>query len=715
MAEKIETNPSLKVMNEALKNTKCLKSLLESSDNSLELVFPQKFAEHFENLNKNLELYQHKECLDGDNYSTRKEILNNLSLLWDIFCTVESQKQNCPSFLNLITTLRSKESYVFEVLFKCLKCNDHFIVFQGSKVLCKVFKLVPSLMLHSKFDDLVDLSVSVESKECGLWLPIYIAKILMEMFLQMDLNENGLISNKNKSTTEHCSHVCQEEHNDAVSPNEITSSLCCYWLKLTSHNLTRLLNVFKSECLLEKDLCWSRVDSFQQVLTTMLSYGKIFITSFNFCLQYLNNPTCEEFSQETFKNECSPINDEDMDLQVNDTLKHGKHPRIYPSGNWCGPRLDNGNNICKNEYKDAATNDKDFNAKDCKAELLKQILAQLIEINHKKCLLHFSRTVFQFLNNVVSAASEHYLGQEVKGSMQKQSLLYTRTCSFLVKNCCSVLGNVPHVSGRVHFGGVDNKVQLETSCSLPYDEVSLRKVLLLVVKLIVVSLHSPHDLPWHGPLESWSSFIIKLSHSKSLSTAVWLIRLFSEQDDELVYMLFCLLHLYQELFSSESLQQIPSWANQLEDFLNPHEFFVEFLESINYDHSLLLDFLISNETSFLPYFHKYLRYLANDWEGFKGCLEQRQALSNKELPGVTEIYKGDVSLCFNTEQFSESRKSLSDVGCDGNDSCDDNSNNDLLMILVIILAVLIITMVVILVVMVALMMMVVILVMMIVI
>ena len=50
--------------------------------------------------------------------------------------------------------------------------------------------------------------------------------------------------------------------------------------------------------------------------------------------------------------------------------------------------------------------------------------------------------------------------------------------------------------------------------------------------------------------------------------------------------------------------------------LNPHRFYLEFLRSIHYDHSLLLDFLISNETCFLQYFSSYLRHLANDWYGF---------------------------------------------------------------------------------------------------
>ena len=71
-----------------------------------------------------------------------------------------------------------------------------------------------------------------------------------------------------------------------------------------------------------------------------------------------------------------------------------------------------------------------------------------------------------------------------------------------------------------------------------------------------------------------------------------------------------------------SSQTTPDWVNQVQISLNPHGFFVEFLTSINCDHSLLLDFLISNETNFLPYFHMYLRHLANDWCGFISVVKQ---------------------------------------------------------------------------------------------
>jgi hypothetical protein len=101
---------------------------------------------------------------------------------------------------------------------------------------------------------------------------------------------------------------------------------------------------------------------------------------------------------------------------------------------------------------------------------------------------------------------------------------------------------------------------------------------------------------------------------------------------------------------------------------------VEFLTSINYDHSLLLDFLISNETHFLSYFHNYLRHLANDWHGFIENVEQRHVLSREERPqplDTVQVPKGDGSefSCGSTKQFCETVKPFS---ADGGDGCGDD-------------------------------------------
>lgn len=55
---------------------------------------------------------------------------------------------------------------------------------------------------------------------------------------------------------------------------------------------------------------------------------------------------------------------------------------------------------------------------------------------------------------------------------------------------------------------------------------------------------------------------------------------------------------------------------------NPHCHFLLLLQSISFDHSILLDFLISTETCFLEYFVRYLKYLRADWQGFTAACRQ---------------------------------------------------------------------------------------------
>lgn len=55
---------------------------------------------------------------------------------------------------------------------------------------------------------------------------------------------------------------------------------------------------------------------------------------------------------------------------------------------------------------------------------------------------------------------------------------------------------------------------------------------------------------------------------------------------------------------------------------NPHCHFLLLLQSISFDHSILLDFLISAETCFLDYFVRYLKHVINDWQGFSRACQR---------------------------------------------------------------------------------------------
>ncbi|XP_056318575.1 protein Lines homolog 1-like [Danio aesculapii] len=67
------------------------------------------------------------------------------------------------------------------------------------------------------------------------------------------------------------------------------------------------------------------------------------------------------------------------------------------------------------------------------------------------------------------------------------------------------------------------------------------------------------------------------------------------------------LYLYQKRSCSDS--GVCIWG------FNPHCLFILLLRSLSFDHSVLLDFLISSETCFLEYFVRYLKLLRQDWTG----------------------------------------------------------------------------------------------------
>lgn len=61
-------------------------------------------------------------------------------------------------------------------------------------------------------------------------------------------------------------------------------------------------------------------------------------------------------------------------------------------------------------------------------------------------------------------------------------------------------------------------------------------------------------------------------------------------------------------------------STPLEIFISqfqPHLVFILLLKYFYYDHSVLLDMLISNETNFLECLVKYLKLIAHDWSNFR--------------------------------------------------------------------------------------------------
>ncbi|XP_037073150.1 protein lines-like [Pollicipes pollicipes] len=90
----------------------------------------------------------------------------------------------------------------------------------------------------------------------------------------------------------------------------------------------------------------------------------------------------------------------------------------------------------------------------------------------------------------------------------------------------------------------------------------------------------------------------------------WAVLLLCDQDDYLVEAMVCLLDLCGGLADRVRVQP------DFERAIDAHRSFVQFLSTVRRDHDLLLDFLISNETCFLLYLLRYLKYVRRHWDRF---------------------------------------------------------------------------------------------------
>lgn len=89
-----------------------------------------------------------------------------------------------------------------------------------------------------------------------------------------------------------------------------------------------------------------------------------------------------------------------------------------------------------------------------------------------------------------------------------------------------------------------------------------------------------------------------------------LIHLLNDQDDYLIEAMVCALdvtHVFS--FRNNSFPQLVT-------MLNPVYTFLEFLNTISNDYQIVLEFLVSNETCFLLYLLRFLRFIRSNWSMF---------------------------------------------------------------------------------------------------
>uniref|UniRef100_A0A3Q3XCR5 Uncharacterized protein n=1 Tax=Mola mola TaxID=94237 RepID=A0A3Q3XCR5_MOLML len=169
-----------------------------------------------------------------------------------------------------------------------------------------------------------------------------------------------------------------------------------------------------------------------------------------------------------------------------------------------------------------------------------------------------------------------------------------------------------HVDSASFFGGTRHMCGNDTQKS---DSVMLRAISLCLLKSMELHVQIAMLIPVCLLTERilWG-FLRR--HNVQLKEAThlccWVNLLFGEQDDDMMEASKALLSIFLHHRYNKYTDPRAACASGC----NPHCHFLFLLQSISFDHSILLDFLISTETCFLEYFVRYLKFLRTECQGF---------------------------------------------------------------------------------------------------
>ncbi|KAL0274229.1 UNVERIFIED_CONTAM: hypothetical protein PYX00_006700 [Menopon gallinae] len=93
--------------------------------------------------------------------------------------------------------------------------------------------------------------------------------------------------------------------------------------------------------------------------------------------------------------------------------------------------------------------------------------------------------------------------------------------------------------------------------------------------------------------------------------AQWVVQLFADQDDALVEAMVCCLDVTVGLYYRPTM--VPNQS------LSPTNTLIAFLHVVSHDPDVLLDLLVSNETCFLLYLLRILKFMRRNWSEFVSC------------------------------------------------------------------------------------------------
>lgn len=111
-----------------------------------------------------------------------------------------------------------------------------------------------------------------------------------------------------------------------------------------------------------------------------------------------------------------------------------------------------------------------------------------------------------------------------------------------------------------------------------------------------------------------------------------LIHLFSDQDDYMIESMVCTLDITIGISYRNAV------FPDLISMLNPVLSFIEFLRIVSHDSDILLDYLINNETCFLLYLLRFLKYIRRNWSKFvNSCCDSSATSRDNELDNTMTI------------------------------------------------------------------------------
>uniref|UniRef100_A0A3P8ZB37 Lines homolog 1 n=1 Tax=Esox lucius TaxID=8010 RepID=A0A3P8ZB37_ESOLU len=194
---------------------------------------------------------------------------------------------------------------------------------------------------------------------------------------------------------------------------------------------------------------------------------------------------------------------------------------------------------------------------------------------------------------------------------------------------------VPVKSAASSFGGTS---LLRGGSITDSDHVMLRAVSLVVLKSVEYKIQSAGgnlsqrcSTDVYGCLSALLLFLSQHGVRLGRHPCRWVSLVFGEQDDDMMEAAksLLLLYLHQRGFSGLDGEAACTAGR------NPHCHFLFFLHSISFDHSILLDFLISTETCFLEYFVRYLKHLCDDWDSFRAICQKMDSFDHLCLPSCS--------------------------------------------------------------------------------